>query len=104
MKFWVLAGLFTAAAPFAAASEYDADCQLDETRRPQQQVRIDGGSPGGSAPPTRANPTSEQRANAEELADRQAAAAAAARAASADRRRDGKRIPDAVLIGPRGAL
>ena len=100
MKFWVLAGLFTAATvPFATAAEASAECQVDDTRR-TPHVRIDGGSPGGSAPQT-ARPTSATPdASAEQVAQREAAEAARA----AERRRSGKRIPDAELIGPRGAL
>ena len=102
MKFWVLAGLFTAATvPFATAAEASAECQVDDTRR-TPHVRIDGGAPGGSAPVQTARPTSATReAAAEQVAQREAAEAARA---AAERRRNGKRIPDAELIGPRGAL
>jgi hypothetical protein len=96
-----MVGLFTAAAiPFAGAAEASAECQVDDRRTPH--VRIDGGGPGGSAPATAARPTSAPRETAaEQTAQREAAEAARA---AAERRRNGKRIPDAELIGPRGAL
>jgi hypothetical protein len=101
MKFWVLAGLFTAATvPFATAAEASAECQVDDTRR-TPHVRIDGGAPGGSAPAQTARPTSATRDAAGQVAQREAAEAARV---AAERRRSGKRIPDAELIGPRGAL
>ncbi len=98
MKVWVLAGLFTVVtAPFAAAAESDAACQLDESRRAVTQ-RLDGAPP--PAPQTTARPTVAPRdiATAEQTAADQSARQAA------ERRRSGKRIPDAELIGPRGAL
>jgi hypothetical protein len=99
MKIWVMAGLFTAAAiPFAGAAEASAECQVDDTRR-MPHVRIDDGAPGGSAATT-ATPTAQRDVNA----DRTAREAAERAAAMAERRRSGKRIPDAELIGPRGAL
>jgi hypothetical protein len=102
MKLFVLAGLVTVAAvPFAGAAEASAECQVEETRR-AQHVRIDNGAPGGSAPAQTAQPTSAPREAAEQAAQRDAAQAA--RAAPPERRRNGKRIPDAELIGPRGAL
>lgn len=104
MKVWILAGAFTAlTVPFAAAAETTSGCEVDDTRR-IPQVRIDSGSPSGSAPPTAA-PTSRQ-APAQRTADATAAEREAAEAARAftERRRNGKRIPDAELIGPRGAL
>jgi hypothetical protein len=101
MKVLVLAGLFTAAAiPFAGAAEASAECQVEDARR-TPHVRIDGGGPGGGAPATVARTTSAPRDVATEQA-LQREAAEAARAA--ERRRNGKRIPDAELIGPRGAL
>lgn len=101
MKFWVLAGLFTAATvPFATAAEASAECQVDDTRR-TPHVRIDDGAPGGSAPAQTARPTAATRDAAEQVAQREAAEAARA---AAERRRGGKRIPDAELIAPRRAL
>jgi hypothetical protein len=100
MKVLVLAGMFTAAAiPFAGAAEAAAECQVEDARR-TSHVRIDGGSAGGSAP-TLARPTVAPREAAEEQALQREAAEAAR---LAERRRNGKRIPDAELIGPRGAL
>jgi hypothetical protein len=91
MKVWVLAGLFTViTAPFAAAAETDAECQLDETRRAAEQ-RIDG----AAAAPSTARPT---------VAQRDLSPAEQAVRSTVERRRNGKRIPDAELIGPRGAL
>lgn len=92
MKVFVLAGLFTAATvPFAAAAETTIECQLDDTRRAASQSV----QPQPAAPaPTVARPTG---------ATREAAADPAVRT-PADRRRGGKPIPDAELIGPRGAL
>lgn len=92
MKVWILAGLFTAAlTPLAFASETTAECQLDDARR-------DAPPPRAEAPPTpapsTARPTVARRETAEQAAPR----------VEAPRRRSGKRIPDAELIGPRGAL
>lgn len=89
MKVWILAGLLTAAmAPLAAASENTVECQLDDTRRaaaPRTEA------PAAPAPPAR--PTAAPRVAAEQ-----------APRPETPRRRNGKRIPDAELIGPRGAL
>ncbi|HYD86095.1 MAG TPA: hypothetical protein VEA80_01340 [Vitreimonas sp.] len=102
MKVLILASAFTAmSAPFAFATETDLPCQVEDRRVPQ--VRIDSGAPGGSAP--QATPTNRPAARAPttetQAAERQAAEAARS---FAERRRSGKRIPDAELIGPRGAL
>ncbi len=100
MKVWVLAGLFTAAAvPLAGAAEASAECQVEDARR-ATHVRIDGGAPGGSAPQA-ARPAPDRETAADQVAQREAAEAARV---AAERRRNGKRIPDAELIGPRGAL
>lgn len=89
MKVWILAGLFTAAmAPLAAASENALECQLDDTRR--------AAAPRAEAPATpapAARPAAAPRVAAEQ-----------APRPETPRRRNGKRIPDAELIGPRGAL
>jgi len=91
MKVWILAGAFTVATiPFAAASETTIDCQLDDTRRSAEQRVPPPPAPG----PTVARPTVAQRDADADQAQR----------AAVDRRRGGKRIPDAELIGPRGAL
>lgn len=87
MKVPVLAVAFTAAlCPMAMASEGGADCDVDDVRRATQQS-LETPAPA----PTVARPTVAQRD------------APPARPAP-DRRRNGKRIPDAELIGPRGAL
>jgi hypothetical protein len=97
MKVWLLAGAITVVTvPFASAAE--AECQVDDTRR-QVQVRIDNGSPGGSAP-TVARPTVAPRDPAPEMAQREDDEPQR----RVDRRRSGKPIPDAELIGPRRAL
>jgi hypothetical protein len=90
----VLAGLITAATvPFAAASENDIECQLDDTRRASAEQRLD--APQTPAAPTVGRPTVAPRETAE-----------APRPAPAERRRSGKPriIPDATLISPRGVL
>ncbi|MGQ0533311.1 MAG: hypothetical protein ACT4OF_11570 [Caulobacteraceae bacterium] len=91
MRVVVLAGLITAATvPFAAASESEVDCQLDETRRASAEQRLDA-PPAPAA--TTARPTVAQREAAE-----------TPRPVPAERRRNGKRVPDAELISPRGVL
>lgn len=90
MKAWMWAGLFTVAmAPMAAAAENDVECQLDETRRVTQE-RADA-APAPASVTGIARPAVAQRDVAE-----------APRAEP--RRRTGKRIPDAELIGPRSTL
>ncbi len=92
MRLLVLAGLFTAAAaPFAAASENAIDCQVTDVARVQADQRLDQPP---TAPATAVRPAVVQRE----------AAAEAPRPTVADRRRNGKPIPDAQLIQPRGAL
>lgn len=87
MKVSVLTVLFSVAAcPFAVAAESAADCELDETRR-EAHARAE---PAPPAPPA-ARPTLAQRE-------------AEAQPARPERRRNGRPIPDAELIGPRGAL
>jgi hypothetical protein len=91
MRVLVLAGLISAATvPFAAAAESDAECQLDDTRRANAEQRLD---PTPAPATTVARPTVAQR----EAGD-------APRVAPAERRRNGKRVPDAGLISPRGVL
>lgn len=98
MKVWILAGLFTvAAAPFAAAAETDAACQLDDSRRGITQ-RVDGPPP--PAPQSTARPTVAPR----QVAQAEQGAVEQTVRQPPDRRRSGKRIPDAELIGRRGAL
>ncbi len=91
MKMWVIAGLFSAATvPAAFAVESTTECQVDDTRRAAVQQRAE---PAAPAAPTVARPT---------VAQREAAPAETPRLET--RRRSGKRIPDAELIGLRGAL
>jgi len=97
MKIWVLAGAITAAtAPFAAAAESTVECQLDTERRAIVQ-RIEAPT-APAAPTTTARPTVAPREVAPATSEQPI------RQAANDRRRSGKRIPDAELIGPRGAL
>lgn len=87
MKVLVLAGLITVAmTPLAFAGEDTTECQLDETRRAEQR-------PEAPATTAVARPTIAQRDVVEPVIR-----------PPAERRRSGKRIPDAQLIGPRGAL
>lgn len=102
MKTWihagVLAGLFTVVtAPFAAAAETTMECQLDPDRRSVEQ-RLD--APVAPAAPNVGRPVTTQR----DVTPPPAATADQVRQAANERRRSGKRIPDAELIGPRGAL
>jgi len=92
MKLWALVGLFSiVAVPMAHASETFDECQLDDSRRSaSERPAVAPPSQSGSAPQALAM-------------QRETASPTAARAEAA-RRRDGKRIPDAELIGPRGAL
>lgn len=103
MKVWVLAGLFTfASAPAAFALDVgsDVECQVDDMRRQMDHVTTEAES--GSVPTTTALPTVAPVVRPAPT-QRQAAAATGDRA-QATRRRNGKPIPDAQLIGPRGAL
>jgi len=94
MRVLALAGLITAAtAPFAAASENEIiDCQVDGTRRASAEQRLDGPPPSPGAP-TVARPTVSAREAAEPP-----------RPVAPERRRNGKPVPDAQLISPRGVL
>lgn len=87
MKVPVLTVLITAATcTFASAAETSLDCQVDDTRRTAAEQRTEERQGTAST----ARPTVAQREAAERPAP--------------ERRRNGKRIPDAELIGPRGAL
>lgn len=87
MRLWVVAGALAAAAfPSVAAAERTEVCQ-EESR--------------SSATAERAEPTMAPAPNATRPVIVQREAQDATRDA---RRRGGKRIPDAELIGPRGAL
>lgn len=88
MKALILAGLLSAATiPMAVAAENTAECQVDEARRAAAQRAV--------TPPAQSAPRSTEAQRVETEQD--------ARAANV-RRRNGKRIPDAELIGPRGSL
>ncbi|MEZ6022269.1 MAG: hypothetical protein R3C16_02380 [Hyphomonadaceae bacterium] len=111
MKVWVLAGLFSVATvPFAAAAEVTEDCQLDDSRRGISIQRIDSATASGGGggqttaqatpAPTTARPTVATRETVDEEVEREEAE----RVEAAQRRRNGNRVPDAELIGPRGAL
>lgn len=92
MRILVLAGLFSLAAlPAAYAAEATEECQLDESRRAARE-RLD----------TTTLTQQPAAAPATNVAQREGAEAGAR--AEPIRRRSGKRIPDAELIGPRGAL
>jgi hypothetical protein len=93
MRVLVLAGLITAATvPFAAASESEIiDCQVDGIRRASAEQRLD--APATPAAPTIARPTVAPREATE-----------TPRPVTPDRRRNGKPVPDAQLISPRGVL
>lgn len=93
MRMLLLAGLITAAtAPIALAGESEIECE-GETRRAPAEQRLETPPPPAPGATTTARPTVAQR----EAPDTQ-------RPATTERRRNGKRIPDAELIGPRGAL
>lgn len=90
MKILVLAGALVAVAiPTAAAADVTTPCQSEDAR--------------GALAPDRAETTI---APAAPQAARQATAQRETSEARAEpaRRRSGKRVPDAELIGPRGAL
>jgi hypothetical protein len=92
MRVLVLAGLFTAVtAPMAMASENTIDCQMDDTRRASAEQRLDTAPPPAPAT-TVARPTVAQAQPAETPRP------------ATERRRNGKRVPDAELIAPRGVL
>jgi hypothetical protein len=91
MKAWILAGLATVVmAPSAFAAESTEACQVDDARRATQER--------AEAPP--AIPPSVTAA-VRPTAQRDVAEAPAR---AEPRRRTGKRIPDAELIGPRSTL
>jgi hypothetical protein len=90
MKILVLAGALAAIAfPTAAAAEVITPCQAED---PRSALTPDRAEPTvAPAPPAIARQTTAQRDASETRAD-------------TPRRRNGKRVPDAELIGPRGAL
>ncbi len=89
MKVLVLAGALAAVAfPTAAAAEAVAECQSEDAR---SALTPDRAEPTVAPAPPAARQAAAQRETSE------------ARTETA-RRRNGKRVPDAELIGPRGAL
>ena len=91
MRVLVLAGLFTAVtAPMAMAGENTIECQLDDTRRASAEQRLDDATPPATT--TVARPTVAQAQPADTPRP------------AAERRRNGKPVPDARLIAPRGVL
>ncbi len=90
MKAWMLAGLFTlATVSMASAAESTEACQVDDVRRAAQERAETPSVPPSVA--AIARPTVAQRDVTEP-------------ARAEPRRRTGKRIPDAELIGPRSTL
>jgi hypothetical protein len=102
MRILVFAGLITAAMAPAALADTGLPCQVDNTRRVLDHVITEAES--GSAPPTAV--ATAQTIVRPAVVQREAAAVQNQRtpAQQQQRRRSGKRIPDAELIGPRGAL
>jgi hypothetical protein len=97
MKAWILAGVITVVtAPAAFAGEDLTECQLDEQRREATQRTEDVDAIDTAEVANVARPTVAQR--------EVVVPAPAPRPGGTDRRRNGKPIPDAQLIGPRGAL
>ena len=90
MQVLILAGLLSATAPMTTGAEGALECQIEAPRR-AEQTRLDAPPPTPAAQPTR--PAAAVRETAEQAAR-----------PDAQRRRSGKGIPDAELIGPRGAL
>jgi len=89
MRLWFVLGAFAAAAlPMSAAAEPTEVCQNEEARSVAPERSEAAPAPQRSV----ARPTVAQR----DVTD-------VARG-EAPRRRNGKRVPDAELIGPRGAL
>lgn len=99
MKLWIFAGLFTImSAPVAAAAESTIACDVDDTQRSVQQ-RVD-------ASPAAPNVTdaSKQRGAGVVAPRGETASPTIARTEPQRRRSVTRRIPDAELIGGRGAL
>jgi hypothetical protein len=88
MKIIVLAGALTAVAfPTAAAAEAVTPCQAEE----RSALTPDRAEPTVAPPPSVVRQAAAQREATETRTE-------------TARRRNGKRVPDAELIGPRGAL
>jgi len=95
MKTWVLAALITVVTiPVASALESTTDCQVDDSRRETRVEQRERTDPPASptASPTTARTTTLATRDTNSHPEQQ------------QRRRNGKRVPDAELIGPRGAL
>ena len=104
MKIWVLASLFTAAAiPAAFADEGVVGCQVDDTRQRMERVATDP-EPGSAPLPEIAEVVSRPTPVQRQASAAPQPAQPAAPQQQQQRRRSGKPIPDAELIGPRGAL
>ena len=90
MKILVLAGALAAVTcPTAASAEVIAPCQAEDARSALTSDRAE--ATVAPAPPQASRQSATQREASDTRAD-------------ANRRRSGKRVPDAELIGPRGAL
>jgi hypothetical protein len=76
----------------AMAAENTIECQTDDTRRAAAEQRLDVTPPPAPGAPTAARPTVAQAQPGD------------AQRPASERRRNGKRVPDAVLIAPRGVL
>jgi hypothetical protein len=93
MKMWLLAGLITVATiPVAAAMDTTTDCQAEGSLRETREVQRERTDPPASPSPTTTTRTTVATRDPIVRPDQQ------------QRRRSGKRVPDAELIGPRGAL
>jgi hypothetical protein len=94
MKVWILASLLSAAVtplPAAAQQQRADDCQVGNSR---QQSCIDAS----------VQPPAPQTATVRPVQRYTLPTATTVHPQDSTRRRSGKRIPDAELIGPRGAL
>jgi hypothetical protein len=92
MKMWVLAALITVVTiPVASALESTTDCQVDDSRRETRTEQRERTDPPVSPAANVARTTVATRDPNSRPEQQQ-------------RRRSGKRVPDAELIGPRGAL
>jgi hypothetical protein len=91
--------LFLATALVAIGAPCIANAQTEIDRR--GQVRIESDSPGGGSSATTPRQTPATPTPPASATERESDSAART---VAERRRGGKRIPDAELIGPRGAL
>lgn len=105
MKLWIFAGLFTVMwAPMAVAAESTAACDVDDTQRSVQQ-RVDS-SPAMPTVSDAQKRGGSAASNGVVVAAPRAETATPTVARTEPQRRRGvtRRIPDAELIGGRGAL